>query len=547
MARDGAGNYSNPYPDFVPGTTIESSQVDANFSDVATALTASLAKDGQTVPTANLPMGGFKHTGVGAASALTHYARADQVVGSVLDYAADTGTATAYAIAPTPGIAAYVVGQSFKFKAANANSGADPTLAVNSLTAGIIYWPNGDSLVAGDIPDDALAEVIVATVTTGTPTFHLQTVGGPGRFLRPTILTAKGDTLVANGASISAITQANPGVVTTTVAHGLTTGDTGTFENISGMTQLNGRRFTVTVASSTTFSIGIDTSAFTAYTSGGNVLISRRKAIGSNGTVAMARSASPIGMADVAPFSGHITGLTYANNVSDATNDIDIAAGGCMDATNAYWIALSAITKRLDASWAVGTNQGGLDTGSIADTDYFIWAIARSDTGVTDALFSASATSPTMPANYDYKRLIGWFRRASSAILAFKVYETAGGGIDFLWAAPTLEIDDTLSTSRRTDAVKVPAAFPVMAQIRVHLADASNNVTARICNPDEADIAVSGSAVSLGNALSQPGATATDFVELRVRTSATGTIAARAAASLSTYKVSTIGFEWSRR
>lgn len=178
-ARDGAGNFSLPYPDFVAGTTIESAQVDANNSDIATALTASLAKDGQTVPTANLPMGGFKHTNVAAASARTDYARADQVIGSVLDYAADTGTATAYAIAPSPGISAYVIGQRFAFKAANANSGADPTLAVNSLTAGIIYWPDGTSLAAGDIPASAQIVVQVATVTTGTPTYHLQTVNKP--------------------------------------------------------------------------------------------------------------------------------------------------------------------------------------------------------------------------------------------------------------------------------------------------------------------------------------------------------------------------------
>jgi hypothetical protein len=34
---------------------------------------------------------------------------------------------------------------------------------------------------------------------------------------------------------------------------------------------------------------------------------------------------------------------------------------------------------------------------------------------------------------------------------------------------------------------------------------------------------------------------------LRIRTSATGTIAARATAALDTYAVSTVGFEWSRR
>jgi hypothetical protein len=200
MSRDGAGNFSLPYPDFVAGTTIESAQVDANNSDIATALTASLAKDGQTVPTANLPMGGFKHTNVAVASSRTDYARADQVIGSVLDYAADTGTATAYAIAPTPGISAYVVGQRFAFKAGNANSGADPTLAVNSLTAGIVYWPNGASLAAGDIPANAQIVVQVATVTTGTPTFHLQSAIKPPLPRTGGTLTG---TLVLSGTTIN--------------------------------------------------------------------------------------------------------------------------------------------------------------------------------------------------------------------------------------------------------------------------------------------------------------------------------------------------------
>jgi microcystin-dependent protein len=172
IARDGSGTYNLPEAAFTPSTTIESARVNNNFSDMASALTQSLSKDGQTVPTASQPMGGFKHTNVAAAAALTDYARADQVVASVLDYAADTGTATAYAIAPTPGITAYAVGQRFAFKAGNANSGADPTLAVNGLDDGIIYYPDGTSLGAGDIPANALIEVLVASAT---PTFHLQT------------------------------------------------------------------------------------------------------------------------------------------------------------------------------------------------------------------------------------------------------------------------------------------------------------------------------------------------------------------------------------
>lgn len=116
----------------------------------------------------------------------------------------------------------------------------------------------------------------------------------------------------------------------------------------------------------------------------------------------------------------HISGLVLSNNESDATNDIDIAAGEARDSTNAEDIILaSALTKRLDAAWAVGTAQGGLDTGSIANATYHVWLIKRSDTGVVDVLFSLSATAPTMPTNYDYKRRIGSIIRASGAIVPF--------------------------------------------------------------------------------------------------------------------------------
>ena len=179
MSRDGSGAYSLPQAAFVAGSTIESAKVNSNFDDIASALTQSLSKDGQTTPTGNQPMATYRHTGVGAATARTDYARADQVIGSVLDYAIDTGAADAYAIAPSPGISAYVVGQRFAFKAINANATTTPTLAVNSLTAGLIKWADGTAVAAGDIPASAQIVVQVATVTAGTPVFHLQTVAIP--------------------------------------------------------------------------------------------------------------------------------------------------------------------------------------------------------------------------------------------------------------------------------------------------------------------------------------------------------------------------------
>ena len=110
---------------------------------------------------------------------------------------------------------------------------------------------------------------------------------------------------------------------------------------------------------------------------------------------------------------GQIDGLILSNNTTDALNDIDISAGEAADDGQNAVMILAAITKRLDASWVVGTNQGGLDgTESVtgtpdANTWYHCWLIRRSDTGVVDVLFSESATGPTMPTNYDQKRRIG--------------------------------------------------------------------------------------------------------------------------------------------
>lgn len=121
---------------------------------------------------------------------------------------------------------------------------------------------------------------------------------------------------------------------------------------------------------------------------------------------------------------GHIYGLTLANNASDSTNDIDIAAGDCASDSGSpiLMVLSSTLTKRLDAAWAVGSGNGGLDTGSVANVKYYVWLIQRSDTGVVDALFSASGTSPTMPTNYDRKALIGSFGRSGGINYATRSY-----------------------------------------------------------------------------------------------------------------------------
>lgn len=68
----------------------------------------------------------------------------------------------------------------------------------------------------------------------------------------------------ATSLSITQITKANPGVVTTSVAHGYATLDKVLIKDVQGMTQVNNKIYAVTVIDATHFSIG-DTSNYTAY------------------------------------------------------------------------------------------------------------------------------------------------------------------------------------------------------------------------------------------------------------------------------------------
>lgn len=274
-----------------------------------------------------------------------------------------------------------------------------------------------------------------------------------------------------------------------------------------------------------------------------------RIAVGTAGTVPMSRAAATSKIAYVAALNKAIYGLTYANNVADATNDLDIAVGAAMDATGGYWMTLgSALTKQSDVAWAVGSGNGGLDTGAVGNSDYYIWLIVRSDTGVVDVLYSLSSTAPTMPAQYDFKRLIGWFKRVGGTIVAFHAYETEAGGLEMNWDVPTLDVNlaNTLTTSRRTDAVKVPLNFSTIATLNVVFSDAAGSF-ANICCPDQTDAAPSGTAAPLSNLSITVGGQTFNGL-LFVRTSATGTIAARATtATIDLYAVVTVGFRWARR
>lgn len=159
MARNGSGTYSRvagtPY---TYNTVIDQVVVNSEMDDIATALTNSLAKNGETTPTANLPMGTFKHTGVGEATARTDYARASQVQDSSLLWCSTAGgTADAFTLMPSPAITAYAAGQAFHFLAVGTNTGA-VTVNISGVGAKAVQ-ASGSALAGGEIVSGKLYSI----------------------------------------------------------------------------------------------------------------------------------------------------------------------------------------------------------------------------------------------------------------------------------------------------------------------------------------------------------------------------------------------------
>lgn len=151
MARNGSGTYNRPVSDYVFNTVISETDVNTEMDQIATALSDSIAKDGQTNPTANLPMATYKHTGVGNASARDQYAAAGQVQdSSFIDCGTAGGTKNALTLTPSPAITAYASGQTFRFKVGSTSSDSTVTVAVSGLATKAV-----------EIDDSALSSSVV--------------------------------------------------------------------------------------------------------------------------------------------------------------------------------------------------------------------------------------------------------------------------------------------------------------------------------------------------------------------------------------------------
>lgn len=171
-----SGTYSLPGPALSPGDTVSSAENNQFRNDVATAFNETFLRDGTAEATANLPMDGFKLTGLGAGTTAGDSARYDEL--AALDAAAVklTGNQT---IAGT--------------KTFSSPIAADITGNAATVTNGV--YTTGDQTIAGTKTfSSAIAGNITgnaATVTNGVYTTGDQTIAGVKTFSSQPVLPQK--------------------------------------------------------------------------------------------------------------------------------------------------------------------------------------------------------------------------------------------------------------------------------------------------------------------------------------------------------------------
>lgn len=243
-------------------------------------------------------------------------------------------------------------------------------------------------------------------------------------------------------------------------------------------------------------------------------------------------------------YHDQLTGLNLS--ATGANTTVSITAGNAVSDEAVFEsrtpMSLGAFSKTT-AAWAVGTGNGGLDTGAVANnTWYHVFEIQRPDTGLTDALLSLSATAPTMPANYTKKRRIGSVRTdATPNIIGF----TQDGDF-FQWLASVLDVDvATPGTAAVTRTLTVPTGVKVIARVnftvisgggasQTHFSDLSVN--------DEAPSLTAAPLADMASDLTAGATVNTSHGPIHVLTNTSAQIRTRGVANFSNFRIATLGW-----
>lgn len=225
---------------------------------------------------------------------------------------------------------------------------------------------------------------------------------------------------------------------------------------------------------------------------------------------------------------GHISGL--ALSAPGGIGVFNIAGGQATDSSGVSPMSLGSAYTKTTAAWAVGSGNGSLDTGSIADGWYHVFLIQRPDTGVVDVLTSLSPTAPDLPANYTRFRRIGALQNVGGAWTAFTQDMN-----EFNWVTPVQDYNaaTTSNTPTLVTLPSVPTGVRVKAKLVLSL-DVVGGATnyGALSSPDTGGLAANSfTACAVVNGAT---ATAQGYFEVWTNTSAQVYVSVTAPSSQST-------------
>jgi len=273
-----------------------------------------------------------------------------------------------------------------------------------------------------------------------------------------------------------------------------------------------------------------------------NNLLKQRDSSNTSWITIGAPASAYFGFASALPRS-YLAGLTLSTVGSSST--MSIAAGVARDSTNASDLTLASSINKTTSSFSAGSGNGGLDTGSIANnTWYNFWLIKKDADGSGEVLISLSATAPTMPGGYTYKRRIGSGKTDGSAHWTAFIQD----GDLFQWLT---QVQDVSTNNPGNSAVtatlaSIPTGVNVLANLQVSVVNSS---ASSVCFGYFSDLATNdllpSSALSdTPNSESATGGVNYVFVPKTVRTNTSAQIRYRVslAGSTVTVQINTLGW-----
>jgi hypothetical protein len=251
------------------------------------------------------------------------------------------------------------------------------------------------------------------------------------------------------------------------------------------------------------------------------------------GLTALQQSQARRNVAFTAANRNHIAGLGLSTAGASATFSVN--PGAAADSTNAQMMLLAAAMNKTTATFAAGSGNGALDTGSIvASTWYHVYLVMNASTMAVDVMISGSPSSPAVSGGFSLFRRIGSMKtNASSQWISFSQLDD-----EFLWL---VAVQDAANITLSTTATLLPLSTPSGVQTLADVVFSSNpgaTIYFALTSPDQTDSAPSASifdTYSLSN-------TAPAFWHGYLRTDISSRIRARASGNAGACYINTRGW-----